>query len=176
MTEHDPQRYPIGPFQPRPELTPQERQELIAEIAHFPADLRFLVSSLTEEELDTPYREGGWTVRQVVHHVPDSHLQGSVRFKLAMTEEAPTIRTYIQHAWGETDDARTAPVEISLDLLDALHRRWTLFLSSLSDADLARTYHHPEMGEITLDTTLQLYAWHGKHHLGHVSLVAGKSS
>jgi hypothetical protein len=145
----------------------------MAEIAHFPADFRFMVQSLTEHELDTPYREGGWTVRQVVHHVPDSHLQGYVRFKLAMTEEAPAIKTYQQSAWGDLADARTGPVEVSLDLLDALHSRWAHFLRSLGEADFARTYHHPELGEISLETTLQLYAWHGKHHLGHVGLVAG---
>jgi hypothetical protein len=172
MTDLDALRFPVGPFQPRSGLTPQERQELMAEIAHFPADLRFLVSSLSEAELNTPYREGGWTVRQVVHHVPDSHLQGYVRFKLAMTEETPTIKTYEQAGWGEMADARTAPVEVSLDLLETLHRRWILFLESLADEDFARTYVHPELGELTLETTLQLYAWHGRHHLGHVRLVA----
>ena len=174
MTDLDDLRFPTGPFQPRAGLTPQERQELIGEIAHFPADLRFMVSSLSEEDLDTPYREDGWTVRQVVHHVPDSHMQGYVRFKLAMTEETPTIRTYEQQAWGETKDSRTGAVEVSLDLLEALHRRWALFLESLSEEDFARTYRHPEMGELTLETTLQLYAWHGRHHLAHVNLVAGR--
>ena len=108
-----------------------------------------------------------------MHHVPDSHLQGYVRFKLAMTEEAPTIKTYRQAAWGSTEDSRTAPVNVSLNLLDALHTRWVFFLRSLSQEDFARTYIHPEMGEITLETTLQLYAWHGNHHLAHVNSVAG---
>jgi hypothetical protein len=173
MPDHDPQRFPIGPFQPRSGLTGEDREDLIAKIAHFPADLRFMVQSLTSEELDTPYREGGWTIRQVVHHVPDSHLQGYVRFKLAVTEEAPTIKTYDQSAWGDLADAKTAPVEVSLDLVDALHSRWVHLLRSLGEADFARTYHHPELGEISLETTLQLYAWHGKHHLGHVGLVVG---
>ena len=172
MTDLDALRFPVGPFEPRSGLTAQDRDELIAEIEHFPADLRFLVSTLSAEELETPYREGGWTVRQVVHHVPDSHMQGYVRFKLALTEDAPTIKTYHQAGWGEAEDARTAPVDISLDLLDALHTRWAIFLRSLSEEDFTRTYQHPEMGELSLETTLQLYAWHGRHHLGHVKLVA----
>ena len=172
MTDLDDLRFPVGPFEPRSGLTTQDREEFITQIEHFPSDLRFLTSTLNEEELDTPYREGGWTVRQVVHHVPDSHLQGYVRFKLALTEAAPTIKTYVQSAWGEAEDARTAPIEVSLDLLDALHKRWGIFLRSLSEEDFARTYHHPELGELTLETTLQLYAWHGRHHLGHVKLVA----
>ena len=172
MTDLDPRRFPVGPFQPRTGLTAQEREELMAEIAHFPADLRFLVATLSEEELDTPYREGGWTVRQVVHHIPDSHMQGYVRFKLAMTEDQPTIKTYAQAPWGELADAREAPVEVSLTLLEALHTRLATFLRSLSEDDFQRTYLHPELGELTLEKTLQLYAWHGRHHLGHVKLVA----
>ena len=172
MTDHDPRRFPTGPFDPKPSLTSRERADLIEELAHYPADLRFLVMSLPEEMLDTPYREGGWTVRQVVHHVPDSHLQGYVRFKLAMTEDSPAIKTYGQAAWGETEDTRTGPVEMSLDLLEALHTRWALFLRSLSEEDFSREYVHPEMGAVSLEKTLQLYVWHGKHHLGHIKLVA----
>jgi len=172
MTDHDPLRFPIGPFSPKPSLTAAERKELMEELAHYPADLRFMVMSLTPKQLETPYREGGWTVRQVVHHMPDSHLQAYVRFKLAMTEDRPTIKTYEQAFWGETEDTRTAPVEISLDLLEALHKRWALFLRSLSEADFQRTYMHPELGEVSLEKTLQLYVWHGKHHLGHIRMVA----
>lgn len=172
MTQHDSLRYPIGPFRPKPSLAPEEREELIQELAHFPADLRFLVLSLPEEKLDTPYREGGWTVRQVAHHVPDSHLQGYVRFKLAATEDTPTIKTYDEAVWAETEESRTAPVEISLDLLEALHKRWALFLRTLEEEDFRKAYRHPELGEVTLEKTLQLYVWHGKHHLGHVKLVA----
>jgi len=172
MTDHDPLRYPIGPFRPKPSLTPAEREELIHELAHFPADLRFLVQSLPEEKLDTPYRDGGWTVRQVVHHVPDSHLQGYVRCKLAATEDTPTIKTYEEAVWAEMGEARTAPVDTSLDLVEALHKRWALFLRALPDEDFGKTYRHPELGEVSLDKTLQLYVWHGKHHLGHVKLVA----
>jgi uncharacterized damage-inducible protein DinB len=172
MTDKDALRFPTGPFSPKPSLSAAERDSLMEELAHYPADLRFMVLSLTQKQLETPYREGGWTVRQVVHHVPDSHLQGYVRFKLAMTEDKPTIKTYAQAPWGETEDTRTAPVEISLDLLDALHKRWVLFLRSLGEEDFQRTYMHPELGEVSLEKTLQLYVWHGKHHLGHIRLVA----
>ncbi len=167
-------RFPIGQFRPRTGLTASEREELIDRLAQFPSELRGLVESLMPEQLDKTYRDGGWTVRQVVHHVPDSHLQGYVRFKLAVTEDSPTIKTYNQAAWGDTPDSRGAPVEASLSLLQALHQRWTYLLRSLDEEDFARTYQHPEMGEITLETTLQLYAWHGKHHLEHVKLVASQ--
>jgi hypothetical protein len=173
MTDLDALRYPNGPFQPRSGFTAEEREGFINDIARAPAEFRVAVEELSEAQLDTPYREGGWTARQVAHHVPDSHLQGYVRFKLAMTEDAPTIKTYEQAAWGDTEDSRSAPVDFSLDLLEGLHSRWTFFLRSLSEEDFARTYQHPEMGEVSLETTLQLYAWHGKHHLAHVKLVAG---
>jgi uncharacterized damage-inducible protein DinB len=172
MSDLDSQRFPIGPFSPRPELTEEDRERLIEELSAFPGIFRTAVGGLSDEELETPYREGGWTLRQVVHHVPDSHLQGYVRFKLAMTESVPEIRTYQQAPWGETADARTAPVEYSIEILEALHKRWAFFLRSLSAEDFARTYRHPEMGELTLEKTLQLYVWHGKHHLAHLRLVA----
>jgi uncharacterized damage-inducible protein DinB len=172
MTDPDPRRFPTGPFRPKPSLTSQERDALIEELAHFPADLRFLVSSLPPGALDTPYREGGWTVRQVVHHVPDSHMQGYVRFKLAVTEDTPAIKTYEEAVWAETEESRTAPVESSLDLLEGLHTRWALFLRTLKEEDFQKAYRHPKLGEVTLEKTLQLYVWHGKHHLGHIRLVA----
>jgi len=172
MTENDPRRFPIGPFDPKPSLNPRERAALIEALAHLPADLRFLVTSLPEDRLNTTYREGGWTVRQVVHHIPDSHMQGYVRFKLAVTEDTPTIKTYRQSAWAEAEDARSAPVEASLGLLEALHERWAHFLRSLAEEDFQRRYRHPELGELTLEKTLQLYVWHGRHHLGHIRLVA----
>lgn len=171
MTEHDPLRYPIGPFSPKAALTEEERSTLLGELARLPGDLRALTEEMTPGELETPYREGGWTGRQVVHHLPDSHLQGYVRFKLALTEDTPTIRTYRQDAWGATADARRAPVNTSLDLMDALHERWVFFLESLEGEDFRRSYIHPEMGEVSLDATLQLYVWHGKHHLGHLKLI-----
>lgn len=172
MTNPDPLRFPVGPFRPEPRLSSDDRRKFIQALSRFPAEFRSVVESLSEGQLDTPYRPGGWTVRQVVHHVPDSHLQGYVRFKLAVTEESPGIKTYDQAAWGETADSRTEPVSVSLDLLEALHLRWVAFLRSLREEEFRRTYRHPELGEVSLDTTVQLYAWHGRHHLGHVRLVA----
>lgn len=174
MSDIDALRYPVGPFEPRTGLTAAERAGFIREISEFPKRFRAAVEDLSDTQLNTPYREGGWTVRQVVHHVPDSHLQGYVRFKLALTEDRPLIKTYDQAVWSETADARRAPIEMSLDLLDALHERWVAFLHSLSEEEFARTYRHPELGEVDLEKTLQLYAWHGRHHLGHVMIVAGK--
>jgi len=163
-------RYPIGRFHPPAvPLSPETRQRLIDEIAAAPAALREAVEGLSEAELDTPYRPGGWTVRQVVHHVPDSHLNSYVRFKLATTEDHPTIRTYEEGAWAELADAREAPIGWSLDLLDALHARWTGWLRTLGTDDWTRTLEHPEIGTLTLDQLLALYAWHGRHHVAHIT-------
>lgn len=142
---------------------------MIDDIAALPADLRAAVAGFSPNQLDTPYRPGGWTVRQVVHHVPDSHLNSYVRFKLAVTEEEPVIKPYDEAAWAELPDARGDDVEGSLLLLAALHRRWTHFLRSLDDAQFGRSFRHPELGVVTLDHNLQLYAWHGRHHLAHVT-------
>jgi hypothetical protein len=172
MQDHDPLRFPIGPFAPKKDLSAAENAGLVEALAHYPEELRFVLDSMNPAQMETPYREGGWTVRQVVHHLPDSHLQGYVRFKLAVTETTPTIKTYSQVGWGELSDAREAPVELSLDLLTALHRRWAYFLRDLKEEDFHRSYLHPELGEVTLATTLQLYVWHGRHHLGHIRLVA----
>jgi hypothetical protein len=168
-------RFPIGPFHPRPALSDVDRGDLITALETFPREFRAAVEGLSPAQLDTPYRPEGWTARQVVHHVPDSHLQGYVRFKLAVTEAVPTIKTYNQSGWGDLTDARTAPVEPSLLLLEGLHARWGAFLRSLSQEAFDRSYNHPEMGEVSLDTTVQLYVWHGRHHLAHVGLVAGRS-
>lgn len=165
-------RYPVGRFEAEPSIAREERSTLVDELARLPSRLRSAVEELSEGQLDTPYRPGGWTVRQVVHHVPDSHLNSYVRFKWAVTEERPTIRTYDQVAWADLSDARSGPIGPSLDLLDALHRRWTDWLRTLSDADWQRTFVHPEMGELDLDVQLQLYAWHGRHHLAHVTSLA----
>lgn len=163
-------RFPIGRFTPKKApLTPEERERHIRSIEEHPAALRAAVYGLTDAQLDTPYRDGGWTVRQVVHHVADSHLNSYQRFKLALTEDNPTIRTYDQTTWAETHEARTAPVEVSLALLEALHRRWALFLRSLAPADFGRTMEHPEIGSITVDFLLELYGWHGPHHTAHVT-------
>ncbi|HKJ93760.1 MAG TPA: putative metal-dependent hydrolase [Longimicrobiales bacterium] len=167
-------RYPIGRFRPRAGLSAGERTALIDDIAALPADLRAAVADLSDEQLDSPYRPGGWTVRQVVHHVPDSHLNAYIRFKLAVTEDDPSILTYDEAAWAELADGRGDDVETSLVLLETLHRRWTLFLRSLDEAQFRRTFRHPELGSVTLERNLQLYAWHGRHHLAHVMSVRGE--
>lgn len=162
-------RYPVGPFQRKETISDNERNVLIQQIAEAPAKLRAAVQGLTQKQLDTPYRDGGWTVRQVVHHLPDSHMNAYIRFKLAVTEDQPTIKPYKQQLWAELDDATRAPVEYSLSLLEALHERWVMFLQSLKPTDFARTLHHPESGVQTLDAVLQLYAWHGRHHVAQIT-------
>jgi hypothetical protein len=162
-------RYPIGEFKFEGPITDEQRQALINQIEEAPAKLRSAVAGLTEEQLNTPYRPGGWTVRQVVHHVPDSHLNSYMRFKLAMTEEEPTIRTYYEDRWAELDDARNAPIDISLNLLDSLHRRWVLFLRSFKGKDFERTFQHPDWGLVSVDKSLATYAWHGRHHVAHIT-------
>ena len=166
--------YPIGRFQYAGESTEAQRREFIDRIESTPARLRAAVEGLTQEQLDTPYRPGGWTVRQLVHHVADSHLNSFCRFRLALTEEAPSVKGYDQDRWAELSDSRTAPVEDSLALLDALHRRWVLLLQSMSASDFARTFLHSELGPVSLDRTLALYAWHGDHHVAHAGLVSRK--
>ena len=168
MSEQDP-RFPIGRFhRPATRLDAAVRASLIDEIEGLPTRLRALVQDLSDAQLDTSYRPGGWTVRQVVHHLPDSHMNAYVRFKMAITEDGPAIRPYLEARWAELPEARTAPVHISLDLLDALHRRWTLSLRNMSDIEWQRIYVHPEMGAFPLDAALALYAWHGAHHTAHV--------
>src|SRR5690349_11551750 len=144
-------RYPVGQCIKQSELNKDQHQQFIGEIAETPAKLRAAVNALSPTQLDTPYRPDGWTVRQVVHHLPDSHLNSYTRFKLALTEEAPAIKTYDEAAWAELSDAKTAPIEISLSLLTALHARWIKLLRSLDEAHLKRTVRHPEWGEISLD-------------------------
>lgn len=162
-------RYPIGRFRAKAGISANERRALIRDIASLPAELRAVVSGLSPEQLDTPYRPDGWTVRQVVHHLPDSHLNSYVRFKLTVTEDEPRVRGYDEAAWAELADGRGEDVEMSLALLEALHRRWTAFLHSLDPEAFGRVFRHPELGAVTLDTNLQLYAWHGRHHLAHVT-------
>jgi uncharacterized damage-inducible protein DinB len=162
-------RYPIGNYEPRPSLTPAERETAIAQIAATPKRLRDAVAGLSQQQFDTPYRPGGWTIRQVVHHVPDSHLNSYVRFKLALTENEPTIRPYDEALWAELADSRETPVEVSLSLLEALHFRWDVLLRSLRAGNFARRLRHPERGAMTLDDMVGLYAWHGRHHVAHIT-------
>lgn len=161
-------RYPIGPFEPVFSLTPEQRKQHQATIADCPARLRAAVKGLTDEQLDTPYRPDGWTVRQVVHHVPDSHLNAYIRMKWGLTEDEPVIKTYDQDLWANLPDGRTGSVDVSLNLLEALHKRWDRLIGSLSDADWARKVSHPEWGEITMDYLLAQYAWHSRHHVAHI--------
>ena len=162
-------RYPIGKFEPPKVATPALRQQAMQTIAETPAKLRAAVKGLNDSHLDTPYREGGWTVRQVIHHVADSHLNAYTRLRLAMTENEPTIKPYAEGLWAELSDAKSAPVEVSLTLLEALHDRWMRLQRTLSDADYARTFRHPEHGVRTLEWLLFLYAWHGPHHTAHIT-------
>jgi uncharacterized damage-inducible protein DinB len=161
-------RYPIGRFQRGADPTAAEREALIDDIRALPARLRAAVAGLSESELDTPYRPGGWTVRQLVHHVTDSHLHSYTRFKFAATEDRPTIKPYDENVWAGFDDARRLPVEASLSVLDGLHARWVAFLESLSDEAFARPIVHPQTGEWTIGGLLALYAWHGRHHTAHI--------
>lgn len=162
-------RYPIGRFERPSALTTAERAAAVAEIAAAPAALRSAIAGLDDAQLDTPYREGGWTVRQLVHHVPDSHLNAYVRFKWAATEDNPAIKVYDEKAWSELPDARGADPELSLALLEALHRRWVAFLGTFSEAEWRRTFVHPNLGELSLEVVAALYAWHGRHHVAHVT-------
>lgn len=162
-------RYPIGKFQLEDDnLNDDDRKRFIRQIAETPAGLREAVKDLSGEQLDTPYREGGWTVRQVVHHVPDSHLNSYIRFKLALTEMEPVIKPYDEAEWANLSDSRDTPVEVSLALLESLHARWVVLLSSLSSNDFTRTFRHPEIGVVSLNKNAALYAWHGRHHVAQI--------
>ncbi len=162
-------RYPIGEFTPPDEVTVAQKGAWLQEVAQLPQKLQEALRGLSDAQLDTPYRPGGWTVRQVVHHLPDSHLNSYTRFKLALTEENPTIRPYDEAGWAELGDSH-APVEVSLALLDALHRRWVILLHSLSERDWQRTFTHPASGQtLNLAQSLANYAWHGEHHLAHIT-------
>ncbi len=167
MTNED-LSYPIGPFERPAQVTDRNREDWIAEVAAAPSYLRKSVEGLSTEQLDTAYRPGGWTLRQVVHHVPDSHMNAYVRFKLALTEESPVIKGYDEALWAKLPDSRETP-EISLALLEALHVRWVNLLRALSSDDFRRPYRHSEMGDVPLSTALALYAWHGKHHTAHIT-------
>src|SRR5215471_7860015 len=160
-------RYPIGKWTRQVPGSDGERRQLIAHISATPPRMREAVTGLNDAQLDTPYRPGGWTVRQVVHHVPDSHMNAYIRLKLALTEDNPLIKTYEESLWAQLADAR-APIEDSLVLLERLHRRWDLLLGSMAPADFARPFRHPELGAMSIDELISLYAWHGRHHVAHV--------
>lgn len=163
-------RYPIGKFEPRDKLTPAERTAAIDQIAAAPQHMRDAIRGLSDKQLDTPYRDDGWSVRQVVHHLPDSHLNGYARVKLALTEDAPTIKPYDEAAWAALPDSRNTPIETSLSMLEALHVRWTGLLRSLKPEQFTRTITHPEHGRtFTIDHLIAMYAWHGRHHVGHIT-------
>lgn len=163
-------RYPIGQFRYEGAPDQPRREQWIEEIAAAPAKLRAVVAGLSSQQLDTPYRDGGWTVRQVVHHLPDSHLNAYTRIKLALTEEVPVIKPYEEARWAELPDGRAAPIELSLNLLESLHHRWVLLLRQLTPADFRRRFIHPEHSRpFELQETLALYAWHGRHHVAHIA-------
>jgi hypothetical protein len=162
-------RYPIGKFARVENLTDEQRRAFIDAIAEAPARLASAVAGLTPEQLDTAYRPGGWTVRQVVHHLPDSHINAYVRFKLALTEEEPTIKPYDEARWAELGDVNATPIGTSLALLEKLHERWVVLVRSLALGDWERKFKHPELGTVKLDDQVQLYAWHGRHHVAHIT-------
>lgn len=162
-------RYPIGKFNAKPVFTTEELKEYIQDITHLPAQLRKAVKGLNEAELNTPYRPGGWTVRQTVNHVADSHINSYVRFRLALTEEKPIIKPYEEQLWAELEDGKYAPIDISLILLEALHLRWVMLLESLTPEQWQRVFLHPVSGEVSLAKAAGLYAWHGKHHVAQIT-------
>ena len=162
-------RYPIGRLREDPQPTPKKHQLLIRIIEAFPGELRELVQDLSDGQLDTPYRPGGWTIRQVVHHLADSHVHGYIRTKLALTEDVPIVKPFDEEAWAKLTDASTEPPEVSLRLLEALHGRWVVTLRTLDEPALLRKVHHPEFGTQTVSRIIQGYAWHGRHHHAHIA-------
>jgi DinB superfamily len=164
-------KFPIGKFHFEGTLNDGQTKALIDDIAAVPAALRAAVRGLSPQRLDTPYRPDGWTVRQVVHHVPDSHMNAYIRFKLALTEDVPTIKPYEQQLWAELADTKETPIEVSLTTLDVLHDRWVRLLRSLKAEDWKRSFRHPELGVVPLEKNLALYAWHGKHHVAHITCL-----
>lgn len=164
-------QYPIGKFVYDRPYTPQERTIIIEQIAVAPVEFRRAYEELPPGGIDRSYRPGGWTARQVIHHVPESHMHSYLRFKFAMAEQVPTIKPYDESAWANLPDVASTPPEISLALLDAVHARWVAFLRTLKEEEWARTFRHPEIGIVTLDRTLGLYAWHVRHHTAHLRMI-----
>ena len=168
MTDQDDLRYPVGRFRPPAASMPGVRAAHIETLRLLPERLRAAVAGLNEAQLDTPYRDEGWSVRQVVHHFADSHANAFIRFKLALTEDWPTIKPYDEAAWARLPDSRL-PIDNSLDFMDALHARWVALLQSMSEEDFQRGYNHPEMGPQNLAAALALYEWHSRHHVAHIN-------
>ncbi|MHA6484162.1 YfiT family bacillithiol transferase [Paenibacillus sp. strain BS8-2] len=168
-------RYPIGTFTFEGEINSAQREKWIQEISDLPALIREATNRLSEEQLQTPYRDGGWTVRQVVHHIADSHMNSLMRFKLALTEQHPTIRPYDETSWAELADSVEEPIETSLDFITSLHRKWVTLLRSMNNEQFARTFYHPGRGESNaLDRSVGMYAWHGNHHLAHITSLTSR--
>jgi hypothetical protein len=168
-------RYPVGPCEYPWVVSPEARKRHVDDIAALPVRLRDAVQGLDDAQLDTPYRPGGWTVRQLVHHLADSHMNAYVRFRLGLTENQPVIKPYDEKLWAELSDSHSAPIEMSLSLLEGLHHRWVLLLTGMSDADYARTIFHPESGVLRLDTYLSTYGWHCRHHVAHITSLRERS-
>lgn len=174
MKESMDPRYPIGRFETPQMSTAQERAEWLRELADLPGALQALLAGIEPEDLARPYREGGWTVLQVVHHMADSHMNAYIRAKWALTEDRPTIKPYDEAVWAELRDARSADVQVSIDLLRALHARWVMLLESLEEAQWQRAFVHPEMGTVRLDQQTAHYAWHSRHHFAHIRVALGR--
>jgi hypothetical protein len=162
-------RYPIGKYDSSREVSAEALEQALQDLEALPGQLRQAAQGLSDSQLNTPYRAGGWTVRQVVHHLADSHMNSYIRFKLALTEDTPTIKPYDEQRWAELADSKQEPVDVSLTLLEALHHRWLVLLRSLSGTDWQRTFIHPQSGKTTLAKAAGLYAWHGRHHLAHIT-------
>lgn len=162
-------QFPIGEVHPKASLKPGARQQLITDMVQLPEDLRNAVRDLEVWQIGTPYRPGGWTVKQVVHHLPDSHLNCYVRFKRALTESTPTVSTYDEAAWARLPDSESADIDVSLQLFESLTNRWTGLMEAMVDEDFHRCFRHPDLGEVSLDEIVQRYAWHGRHHLAHIT-------
>ena len=169
-------RYPIGKFNYEGPPSEEQRKKLIEDIAQTPAALRAAVNGLSPEQIETPYRDGGWTVRQVVHHVPESHMNAYIRFKLALTEDEPTIKPYEEDRWAKLSDVQSTPLEVSLSLLELLHDRWVRVLKSIRPEEWKRSFKHPELGVVPLEKNLCLYSWHGRHHVAHITELRKRMS
>lgn len=164
-------RYPIDKFKFEPSYGPAEIASWINQIAQAPTELKTAIEGLAPDQLNMPYRPEGWRVREVVHHLADAHMSAYIRFKLALTENNPSIKPFQEQLWTLLSDYDSVPADVSVTLLDALHTRWTALLRSMNESDFERTYRHPESGEMTLAKALQLYAWHGRHHIAHITAL-----